>query len=366
MQQRQNTIYKVARSIVNFQREFLDHGIEHLRPLVLRDVANDIGMHESTVSRVVTNKYMHTPQGVFEMKYFFHSGISSSYGESVSSVTIKQRIKKIIEIGGPAQAAVGLEDRQHPAARGPRARAPHDREVPRGAEDPDLESAQGPLLARAGAVGARKAPMRLVLTGRHVDITPGLRRLVDGKLARLERLLGDAIVSAQVVLTREKDRHVADVTLHVRGDHMLNGRAAGATWSSALAGAVGEDPEPGEEGERQVGASASGRAPARPPSAPRRRVPRRRARTARASSALTRTQFKPMSLENATLELAASGEAFLLFRNVETDGLSVLLRAAGRRVRPRRAGAAERAHGPCRTPPAVAVGALLQPALDAA
>ena len=67
VQQRQNTIYKVARSIVNFQREFLDSGIEHLRPLVLRDVANDIGMHESTVSRVVTNKYMHTPQGVFEM-----------------------------------------------------------------------------------------------------------------------------------------------------------------------------------------------------------------------------------------------------------------------------------------------------------
>ena len=90
-------IYKVARSIVNFQREFLDQGIEHLRPLVLRDVANDIGMHESTVSRVVTNKYMHTPQGVFEMKYFFHSGISSSYGDAVSSVTIKNRIKKIIE-----------------------------------------------------------------------------------------------------------------------------------------------------------------------------------------------------------------------------------------------------------------------------
>ena len=95
--QRQKTIVKVATSIINFQRAFLDHGIEHLRPLVLRDVANDIGMHESTVSRVVNNKYMHTPQGVYEMKFFFHSGISSSYGESVSSVTIKQRIKKIIE-----------------------------------------------------------------------------------------------------------------------------------------------------------------------------------------------------------------------------------------------------------------------------
>jgi RNA polymerase sigma-54 factor len=97
VEQRQKTIHKVATSIINFQRDFLDQGIEYLRPLVLRDVANDIGMHESTVSRVVTNKYMHTPQGVFEMKYFFHSGISSSYGEAVSSVTIKQRIRKIIE-----------------------------------------------------------------------------------------------------------------------------------------------------------------------------------------------------------------------------------------------------------------------------
>ena len=95
--QRQKTIHKVATSIINFQREFLNDGIEHLRPLVLRDVANDIGMHESTVSRVVNNKYMHTPQGVFEMKYFFHSGIHSAYGESVSSVTIKQHMRKIID-----------------------------------------------------------------------------------------------------------------------------------------------------------------------------------------------------------------------------------------------------------------------------
>ena len=94
--QRQRTIHKVATSIIGFQRGFLDHGIEHLKPLVLRDVANDIGMHESTVSRVVTNKYMHTPQGVFEMKYFFHSGISSAYGEQVSTVKVKERIRKIV------------------------------------------------------------------------------------------------------------------------------------------------------------------------------------------------------------------------------------------------------------------------------
>jgi RNA polymerase sigma-54 factor len=99
--QRQKTIHKVATSIITFQAEFLDRGIEYLRPLVLRDVATDIGMHESTVSRVVNNKYMHTPQGVFELKYFFHSGISSTYGDSVSSVTIKQHIRKIIENENP-------------------------------------------------------------------------------------------------------------------------------------------------------------------------------------------------------------------------------------------------------------------------
>jgi len=95
--QRQRTIYKVAESIVRHQRAFLDHGISHLRPLVLRDVASDIGMHESTVSRVVANKYMHTPRGIYEMRFFFHSGITSTMGEAISSVTIKGRIKKMIE-----------------------------------------------------------------------------------------------------------------------------------------------------------------------------------------------------------------------------------------------------------------------------
>ncbi|HXV64030.1 MAG TPA: RNA polymerase factor sigma-54 [Vicinamibacteria bacterium] len=99
--QRQKTIYKVANSIVRQQIDFLDNGVEHLRPMVLRDVANDIEMHESTVSRVVSNKYMHTPQGVFEMKYFFHSGIASRDGEHVSSVTIKRRIRKIVEEENP-------------------------------------------------------------------------------------------------------------------------------------------------------------------------------------------------------------------------------------------------------------------------
>nr|AIE90712.1 RNA polymerase sigma-54 factor (SIG54, rpoN) [uncultured marine thaumarchaeote AD1000_06_A03] len=99
--QRQKTIYKVAMSILGFQSDFFEHGIDHLRPLILRDVANDIDMHESTVSRVVNNKYMHTPQGVFEMKYFFHGGVHSSRGENISSVVIKRHIQKMIESEDP-------------------------------------------------------------------------------------------------------------------------------------------------------------------------------------------------------------------------------------------------------------------------
>ncbi len=97
IQQRQRTIYKVAESIINQQREFLSNGVEYLKPMVLRDVADDIEMHESTISRVTTNKYMHTPQGIFELKYFFNSGITNSNGHDVASTSIKSRIVHLIE-----------------------------------------------------------------------------------------------------------------------------------------------------------------------------------------------------------------------------------------------------------------------------
>jgi RNA polymerase sigma-54 factor len=101
LDQRQRTIYKVAASIIRQQQEFLDKGIEHLRPMVLRDVAEDIGMHESTVSRVVSNKYMHTHRGLFPMKFFFHSGIDREYGDNISSLTVKRKIEQLIQAEDP-------------------------------------------------------------------------------------------------------------------------------------------------------------------------------------------------------------------------------------------------------------------------
>lgn len=94
--QRQRTIYKVAESIVKHQREFFEKGAAHLKPMILRDIANDIGMHESTVSRVTTSKYVHTPQGIYELKYFFNSGISSSDGDALASESVKLKIKDLV------------------------------------------------------------------------------------------------------------------------------------------------------------------------------------------------------------------------------------------------------------------------------
>jgi RNA polymerase sigma-54 factor len=101
MQQRQRTIYKVVGSLLKFQKEFFDKGVQHLKPLVLRDVAEDIGMHESTISRVTTNKYIHTPQGIFELKYFFSTAIPQQDGESLAAESIRQRIKEMIKNENP-------------------------------------------------------------------------------------------------------------------------------------------------------------------------------------------------------------------------------------------------------------------------
>ncbi len=99
--QRQRTIVKVMESIIRFQRDFFDKGQEFLRPLNLRDVADDIGMHESTVSRVTTAKYAQTPHGVFELKFFFNSSIRTGDGDGIASESVKEKILQIIKSEDP-------------------------------------------------------------------------------------------------------------------------------------------------------------------------------------------------------------------------------------------------------------------------
>jgi RNA polymerase sigma-54 factor len=96
IEQRKQTIAKVCYSIVARQQDFLDRGIDQLKPMMIKEVAEEIGVHPSTVSRAVANKYVHTPQGLFELKYFFHSGIASDSGEMVSSISIKKTIRDMV------------------------------------------------------------------------------------------------------------------------------------------------------------------------------------------------------------------------------------------------------------------------------
>ena len=116
--QRQRTLRKVTQSIVKFQRDFLDKGLPYLRPLSLRDVGEDIGMHESTISRVTTNKYVETPQGLFELKFFFHSGIASGDGEMVSSVSVKKMIQDLLANEDAAKPLSDQEVAQNLKGRG--------------------------------------------------------------------------------------------------------------------------------------------------------------------------------------------------------------------------------------------------------
>jgi RNA polymerase sigma-54 factor len=111
IEQRNRTICRVSESIVKFQRDFFDRGIAYLRPLVLKQVADDISMHESTISRVTTNKYMYTPQGIFELKYFFNSSVPrlGGEGDSLSSISVREMIRKMVEEEDPRKPLTDQE-----------------------------------------------------------------------------------------------------------------------------------------------------------------------------------------------------------------------------------------------------------------
>ena len=183
--------------------------------------------------------------------------------------------------------------------------------------------------------------MRLELTGRHVTITPAVRKAVEQRLARVTRMLNDSIVSVQVVIAKEKFRHRVDMTLHARGDHMLHGEGAGRDLSTALAGAAEKIEHQAQklkskwtERKRQgVSAAKAGSAAPRP----------ERARHAFSSGIALpaggdgeasgvriirarRYAVKLMSVDEAALAVGPGGDAFLVFRNTTTDTVSVLFR----------------------------------------
>jgi putative sigma-54 modulation protein len=166
--------------------------------------------------------------------------------------------------------------------------------------------------------------MRLDITGRHVEITPPLRQLIDKRLKKLTRLLNDSVISAQVILTKEKYRHRTEIIIHARGDHMMRGLGEGNAWPLSLRQAA-------EKVEQQA-QKLKGKWTERKRSDTRRRVPRA-ARAAQADGdqtrrvvRATRYPIKPMSLEDAALRVDDGPETFVVFRNAETETVSILYR----------------------------------------
>jgi ribosome hibernation promoting factor len=166
--------------------------------------------------------------------------------------------------------------------------------------------------------------MRLELSGRHVEITPAIRALVDRKLARLTRNFNDAVVSVQVVVTREKYRHLTDLTVHMRGDHVLAGKTSGVSWNDSLGRAV-------EKVEQQA-AKVKGKWTSRKRPA---RVPRPAPEAARVAGddgepprvvRASRYHVKPLSVEAAAMAVETGTDGFLVFRNAGTGAINVLYR----------------------------------------
>jgi ribosome hibernation promoting factor len=169
--------------------------------------------------------------------------------------------------------------------------------------------------------------MRLDITGRHVDITPPLRQLIDKRLARLGRVLNDSVISAQVILTKEKYRHRAEIVLHARGDHMLRGLGEGNAWPVSLRQASEALEQQAHKlkskwGERKRRGRGRRENDARVLSASVEDMPGNNRRVVRA----TRYAVKPMSVEDAALRVDSGPETFLVFRNAETDAVSILYR----------------------------------------
>jgi putative sigma-54 modulation protein len=165
--------------------------------------------------------------------------------------------------------------------------------------------------------------MHFDITGRHVEVTAPLRQLIEKRLAKLDRLLNDSVISAQVILTKEKYRHRSEIIVHARGDHMMRGLGEGNAWPMSLRQAAEKIEQQAQklkskwDARKRRGATRTPRSSARPQAA---------AANSRRVLRATRYAIKPMSVEDAALQVESAPETFVVFRNAETDAVSILYR----------------------------------------
>jgi ribosomal subunit interface protein len=208
VQQRFDTILRVAQAIVERQRQFLDHGEVAMRPLVLREIADVLGLHESTISRVTTQKYMATPRGIFELKYFFGSHVGTEAGGACSATAIRALIKQMISTEEPKKP---LSDSQISEVLGQQGIVVARRTIAK-----YRERSISRRSIYASPFRRRSHIMNLQVSGHHLEITPALRDYVTGKLERITRHF-DNVIDVNVILSVDKLKQKAEVTVHLAG-----------------------------------------------------------------------------------------------------------------------------------------------------
>lgn len=231
LESRNDTLLRVSRCIVEQQQAFFEQGEEYMKPMVLADIAQAVEMHESTISRVTTQKYLHSPRGIFELKYFFSSHVNTEGGGEASSTAIRALVKKLIAAENPAKP---LSDSKltlccrnkvswwHAALlRSTESLYPFRRQT-------SVNSSFDPT--------DKEDTMQLNITGNNVEITEALREFVTAKFAKLEQYF-DRINQVYVVLKVEKVTHTSDATLHVNGGE-IHASAEGQDMYAAIDGLI--------------------------------------------------------------------------------------------------------------------------------
>ena len=209
VQQRFETILRVAQAIVERQRHFFDHGEVAMRPLVLREIAETLGLHESTVSRVTTQKFMATPRGIFELKYFFGSHVATETGGACSATAIRALLKQLVHAEDCKKPLVRQQDCPDSRRAGHRRGAPHHCQIPGIAAYPAGQPAQV-LVTLKGVEDER--PGQWSSRRSH----PAIRDYVLSKLERIQRHF-DQVIDINVILSVQKLRQKAEISVHMRG-----------------------------------------------------------------------------------------------------------------------------------------------------
>ncbi|OSM89338.1 RNA polymerase factor sigma-54 [Escherichia coli SHECO002] len=233
LESRNDTLLRVSRCIVEQQQAFFEQGEEYMKPMVLADIAQAVEMHESTISRVTTQKYLHSPRGIFELKYFFSSHVNTEGGGEASSTAIRALVKKLIAAENPAKP---LSDSKLTSLLSEQGIMVARRTVAKYRESLSIPPSNQRKQKKKIDPTDKEDTMQLNITGNNVEITEALREFVTAKFAKLEQYF-DRINQVYVVLKVEKVTHTSDATLHVNGGE-IHASAEGQDMYAAIDGLI--------------------------------------------------------------------------------------------------------------------------------